>query len=434
MSRPIRFAFHFVALFSLAIGARPAHPEVSAPPAGPVIAITEVSVVPMHRPGVVPSQTVLIAGDRILRLGDSADVEVPADAIRIDGRGRYLMPALADLHVHLRDASEADLRAYLEAGVTTVREMNGREHLLTWRRRIEAGSLLGPRMFVASPTIGNWSSPREGFPTPETAAEAHARVQRFKNEGYDFIKVYSFVPAPIYRAILSAAAEVDIPVVGHVPLEIPLEEALALGQTSIEHLHPYVDAAMTPAARELDSKDMRAVFHAVDLDATALRELAAATREAGVWNCPTVTFFDRVLPVDFVKEPWGRPELRRLGAATRRQIVRALHDAGAPMILGTDSDAGDDLAPGVIHEEIANLVAAGLDPFEVLEMATTHAASFLGLEKSGAVASGFRADLILLECNPLERTDCLRRPVEVLARGHRVLLRPATAETDAVAP
>lgn len=388
-----------------------------------VVALVGFRVVPIEPPGVVEGWTVLVEGERIVALGPAAEVVVPDGARVIEGSGRFLLPGLVDCHVHLREAPPAALAEYLRAGVTTVRDMNGRPHLLAFRREVAEGRLTGPTLVVASPTLGNFSSPRDGYPTPETAAEATALVRRFAAEGYDWIKVWSFVPRPIFHALVDAARAEGLPIGGHPPLEIGIAEALRLD--SLEHLLGYVDAAMTPAARELDAADLRATFHAVEVFADLLPPLAAATRAAGTWSCPTVLFFDHNAPAERMRPAWDRPEVRRLGHDTRIRILAALREAGAPIAVGTDSDAGDDLPADAIHEELANYVEAGFTPFEALAAAIRGGAGLLGLEAEiGSLAAGKRADLLVVRCDPTVDLACLRRPEMVMARGRLLEVAP----------
>lgn len=381
-------------------------------------AFVNVTVLPMHGERVLPDQTVLVEGEHIVAVGTSGFISLPANATIIDGSGKTLLPGLIDGHIHLRHADSTGLMHYLRVGVTTAREMNGRPFILDWRDRIEAGTLLGPTLRVASPTIANWSSPREGYPTPETPAEADSTVRRFVEAGYDWIKVYSFIPPEIYHAVVDAAKRYDIPVGGHAPLSVPFDAALRM--KSLEHLLGYTDRLMTEDARRLDAQDFRGVFHAVEFDESRLPAMAEATQEAGVWSCPTIHFFDYNLPTPQARESWDRPELRALGHTNRLKIVRALHQAGARLLVCTDSDAGDDLRADVIYDEIEAMHEAGMTRYEVLRAATADAAHFLDERAVGTISVGKRADLLLAECNPLVDLTCLRRLDAVMSRGQMV--------------
>ena len=383
-------------------------------PESDALAFVNVTVLPMDGARVLSDQTVLVKAGRIVALGASDFVPVPAEAEIIDGSGKTLLPGLIDGHIHLRGADSTGLMRYVQVGITTARKMNGRPFILNWRDRIEEGQLLGPALVVASPTIANWSSPREGYLTPETPAEADSTVRRFVEAGYDWIKVYSFIPSEIYHAVVDAAERYGIPVGGHAPLSVSFDEALRM--RSLEHLLRYTDSLMTEEARRLDEQDFRGVFHAVEFDESGLPAMAEATRNAGVWSCPTIHFFDYNLPAPQAQESWERPELRAMGHENRLKIIRALHEAGARLLVCTDSDAGDDLSADAIYDEIEAMHEAGMTRYEVLRAATADAAEFLDESAVGTIAVGKRADLLLVECNPLNNLACLRELDIVLSR------------------
>ncbi len=385
------------------------------------IAIVGVAVLAMDSSPVRGDQTIVIAGERIEGLGPRAEIEVPAGAKVIDGRGRFLMPGLVDVHVHLRHAQPEALLDYLRVGITSAREMNGRPFLLEWRDRIEAGDLIGPALKVAAPTLGNFSSPREGYPTPETAEQAREAVRRFHSAGYDWIKVYSFLEREAFEGVMEEARRLDIPVGGHVPIQVGIDDALAAGLRSIEHLTEYVGGSLSADARALDESDFRSTFGAGEIDVERLESLVRTTRSAGVWNVPTLVWFDRHLPTPLAREAWDRSELRKEGARNRRWVVGKLHEHGASLAVGTDSDAGNDEPARAIYQEIAAMVEANLSHREVLRAATIGGARLLGVEEvTGSIEVGKRADLLLLGCDPLERIECIADPELVIVRGRIV--------------
>ncbi len=387
----------------------------------PRLALVGVRVLTMSEPPLLEDQTVLVAGERIESIGARERVEIPATARVIEGRGRVLMPGLIDAHIHLRDAQPSALVEYLRAGITTAREMNGRPFLLEWRDRIEAGELVGPTLRVAAPTLGNFSSPRDGYATPETDAEGRAAVARFHADGYDWIKVYSFLGREAFGGVMAEARRLRMPVGGHVPVAVGLEDALVSGMRSIEHLTEYVGSSLTEAARELDERDLRSIFGAGEIDDEALSRAARATVNAGIWNVPTLIWFDHRLPAPVAKEAWADPRLRRQGERNRRRVVGLLNELGAPLAIGTDSDAGTDEPASVIHDELAAMAEAGLGARAALYAATMGGARLLGLEAEvGSVEPGKRADLLILGCDPIESVGCTEKPELVIFRG-RVL-------------
>jgi imidazolonepropionase-like amidohydrolase len=287
----------------------------------------------------------------------------------------------------------------------------------------------------------------------ETAADAERSVAEQKAQGYDFLKVYGFLTLEAYNGIVAASRKHGMRVVGHVADQVGLRHALASGQASIEHLYGYIDALIpedTPPA-EIRSLGDRIVRQAQYADEANISRVVDWTCEAGAWNCVTllVNRMSGAARLSFDEELARRPEVRYLspghvsfwnpknnprnvapwsiereGAALQRTaelrklLVRALRDAGARLLLGTDTP-NPFVIPGFsVHEELALLVDAGLSPYEALRAATYAAADFLGaLDDFGTIAAGRRADLILTEANPLDDVANAARIAGVMARG-----------------
>ncbi len=359
-------------------------------------AFVNVTVIPMDRERVLPGQTVLVQGDRIIALGPAGRVAVPAGATRIAGRGRFLLPGLADMHVHLgyqntgKENIADILLALVANGVTTVRDMHSggpQSWQLALRRRVVAGELLGPRIYTA------------GDPDVSSPAAAAQSAVALKAAGHDFAKVNG--SELVYDSLVVAARRVGLPLGGH-----GLTGALRDRWASIEHLDGYVEktfecaapeprpdpvAARTPGPRPPEPPECASWSWATDstgrLNPARLRALAHATRQAGVWGCPTLAVWERTLP----------QALDRV-----LQVVKALHDAGAGLLLGTDMHSGAVFPGFAIHRELELLVEAGLTPYQALATGTRNVAAFLGtLDSTGTLAVGKRADLVLLRGNPL---------------------------------
>ncbi len=370
------------------------------------VAFLNVNLVAMTDGEVLPDQRVVVENGRIAAVGD---VPLPDSAIAIDAAGCYLMPGLADLHFHTEQGNRYmanDLFLFLANGVTTVRLMWGGSDALRLR-----AIAAGPRLIVASPGM---DGPGARYGALEaviaTPAQARTAVARYKREGYDYIKVYTALQLDAYRAIVEEAAAQEIRVVGHVPVAVGFEEALAARQYTVEHLHGF------------------------DLPVPAA-EIAAALREAGIWSIPTL----RVLHTTRDETPAleARPEMRYVSPRLRewfrdsrtygnskpnaerlemhRQAVRALRDAGARFAIGTDAGFRYTLPGFSIFEELQMMAEAGLTPYEVLRAATADAAECLALRhETGAVEPGKAADLLLLEANPLESVQNVRRQAGVM--------------------
>lgn len=407
----------------------------------PVTAFVGVHVVPMDRERFLPDRTVFVRGERIVRIGAANATEIPDGTRVIDGHGRYLMPGLADMHVHVW--TEGDLLLYVANGVTTIRNMSGAPLHLEWRERIAKGELLGPTLVTAGPIVDGNPPSWSRSAVVETAEQARAVVAEQKQAGYDFLKVYGNLSKEAYDATLAAARAHDMPVVGHVPTAVTLEHALLAGQRSIEHLSGY-ERALTGAT--LDAADVpyirRWALAWERMDRSRLANLARKTREAGAWVCPTLGVFDgRFAPREQAEAFLARPETRfvsplqlhqwrqapgdaelfrrhRASDANRRWVTKELWRTTGRVLLGTDT-ANPFLVPGFsIHGELRHLVEAGLTPYEALRAGTRNPAEFLGrLDEFGTVAEGLRADLILLEANPLEDVGNVRKCAGVMLRG-----------------
>jgi imidazolonepropionase-like amidohydrolase len=426
----------------------------------PPVAITGVSIVDVERGRLIGPRTVLIADGRIAAIDASSKVVIPEGAERIDGRGRFLIPGLADMHVHLfnnashRPPNTWSFPLYIANGVTAVREMAGVPASIgtvdAWRRSVADGSLVAPHV-VAAGVVAFGPSPEEAAHQVDLAADVRA----------DFIKVFSEISEPAWRAVLEAAQRRSLPVMGHVPAGVSAVAAAQAGQRSEEHLMQVFEACSTLeqsaleerrglAGAELVAKRDAAEARVLDAyDAPACDRAAAALKAAGEVQVPTLVL-DHVESKPRDASPssdprwkylraderarWQRlahdlaPDERAVGArrwAVARRIVAALHRANVPILAGTDAPMPGVYPGYALHEELELLVASGLSPTEGLQAATSAPAAFLGLsDEAGTVAVGKRADLVLLDADPLRDIRNTRRIEAVLLDG-RLLRRGA---------
>ncbi|HKE00502.1 MAG TPA: amidohydrolase family protein [Planctomycetota bacterium] len=433
-----------------------------APAAPRAVAIVDVTVVPMDRERALEHQTVVVRGGRIARVDAASAIPLGDDVERVDGRGKFLMPGLADMHVHTWSADDFPL--FLANGVTTVRNMFGAPVHLDWRRRVAEGELLGPTIVTAGPIVDGKPPVWPGSAVVESADQADAVVAEQKEAGYDFVKVYSKLTKPAYDAILAAAKKRGIPVDGHVPDAVGLDAAFASGQRSFEHLMLYGTAsASTHAASATSPPFVLDLYAWSRFDPAKAADAAKRTAAAGVWSCPTLIVMERWVSPEAGAKFLEAPEMRyvspflrgfwtqltgkrssssnpdlvdavRRGDAPRQKMTKALRDAGARLILGTDTGNPYVVSGFAVHQELRLLVGAGLTPFEALRAATAAPAEMLGTPAEfGTVAAGARADLVLLDANPLADVANAKAIAGVMARGRWLPRAELQATLDALA-
>lgn len=346
-----------------------------------------------------PDQYVWIEGDRIVAMGSGTPGAVPPGAEVVDLGDAWVVPGLIDMHVHM---GLDDGPAFLDRGITTVRQMWGGPGALSLREKAAEGEAL-PSMIVASPGVDGPGGPIPGAEVVRNAADVRLLAERLDGGGWDAIKVYQFLGLEAYRELTRLARQHGWTLVGHVPTTVDLVDALRDLHT-IEHLEGY-DRALVG--------DRRPGFASwADADTIDMPELAALTAAAGAWNVPTLVVAERVASKNMDAAAATRVSLRR------QSMVRALLAAGAGILVG--SDAGVPVSPPgeSFHDEIDALLASGLTSTEVLRAATSDAARALGLEgRIGSLRVGARADLVVLDANPLRVPATLRTPRAIVLRG-----------------
>lgn len=423
-----------------------------ATPDSSVLAFVNVNVVSMESDRVLPGQTVVVRDGEIAEVGPAGSVAVPPGAVTVDGSGKYLMPGLAEMHAHIPGATAPQqlindvMFLYVANGVTTIRGMLGAPNQLELREAAARRAIVSPTVIVGAPSLNGQSAP-----TPDSAARL---VSAHKAAGYDFLKLHPGITREVYDAIVEAARSERITFAGHVSNGVGLARTLEARQSTIDHLDGYLEAAVTPevhqrmAAGPVPFTEMVAAVEPARLAAWAAR-----TREAGTWNVPTMalweTFYSPDPPETFASRPemryaappmveaWVRqktnmaqnqknqgvtPEAAARYLGLRRAALKALADSGAPLLMGTDSPQVFSVPGFSLHNEIALLHSIGLTPFQILESGTRNVARYakddLGLDGSfGSVAPGNRADLILLEQNPLADARNVRNSAGVMVRG-----------------
>jgi imidazolonepropionase-like amidohydrolase len=357
------------------------------------LAIEHVTVLPMDRDTSLADHTILVQQDRITWIGRSNEARIPTGARRLDGRGAYLIPGLADMHVHIQRIE--NLREFVAAGITTVRNMRGEPKHVIWREQIAKGTLVGPTIFTTGPSLGQYRlNPDPRFVGLPSTADAENVVRQQAEAGYDMIKVIQRISVPVYERLVTVARAAKMPVVGHVLPGIGLDRSLSTGQVSLEH----VDGLRAQSRIVSLFGDGQKGF---DQDARAIAR-------AGAWV--------------------GTIASSRTGScAPPTEIVRrniaSLRRAKVKMLAGSDAGIGPVRSGSGLHCELATLVAAGLTPYEALATATVNAGAFARahLKRAqipfGTVTIGARADLVLLSVDPRADIEAIARPVGVVVRG-----------------
>jgi imidazolonepropionase-like amidohydrolase len=438
MTAPI--ARHRATILAVALAATLFIPSPSNRPAaqGSAAAFIGVNVLPMDKEAVLADQTVVVTDGKIASIAPSATAKVPAGAVKIDGKGKYLMPGLGELHAHIPGGNAADadvertLFLYVANGVTTIRGMLGHPRHLVYRERVAKGEVLGPRIYTSGPSFnGNTAK------TPEAAT---AMVIEQQKAGYDLLKIHPGVPRDAFDAMAAKADELRIPFAGHVPEAVGLTRALEAKYRSIDHLDGYVEA-LVPSATGSQTFGVNLVARA---DESRIPALVKATRAAGTWQVPTEILLVNWLNDEDPQVMATWPEMKYVAPqaltnwiaqkqgfvtkypqadrqkllALRRKIIKALHDGGVPFALGSDAPQTWNVPGFSAHRELGALVAAGLTPYQALKSGTANVGTYFGTQASvGTIAAGKRADLILLDANPLTNIANSSRIAGVMVSG-----------------
>lgn len=405
----------------------PAHAQDEVP-----LAIVGATVITMTAERLLSNYTVIVRGEVIAAVGPAAEVDVPANARRVDGAGLYLMPGLTDAHYHLYEPH--DLEVLLAHGVTTILNQSGAPLHLDLRDAIRAGSIAGPTIYTTGPQLKDEAHPvLDTERTVATVADARRLVEAHAAAGYDFVKPWSGFSREIYDVIAAEAEVRGIRLIGHVPRSVGLRGVAQAGQ-SIAHVEEFYskhfgrsinDAGIAEAVSIVAGGDI-----AVSTTLITYEMIARTVSEGlgGLLERPGRRLVDPVRQLmweaeynDYRRDRFMQrgPQHYRDALAFQQRIAKALHDAGVPLLAGTDAGFLPGIVPGQdLHRELELLVEAGLSPFEPLETATRNPGAFLEpQEPFGTVEVGTRADLMLLGANPLSDIGSVRSVVGIVSRG-----------------
>ena len=410
------------------------------------VAFVNARVIAMAGEGTVtPGATVLVRGERIVAVG--TDVELPEGATQVDAAGRYLLPGLGEMHGHVprpdepAQYTEDVLFLYVANGITTVRGMLGAEGQLELRRRANSSEIIAPTLYLAGPSFNGGS-----INSPEEAVE---KARRQKAEGWNLLKVHPGLTREEYDAMASTARELGIRFGGHVPADVGLMHAIDQGQETFDHVDGYVEYLWT-VNREV-------------LDEDALAYAIERTKEAGAWIVPTMALWEYIFGNPDLEVAEAYPELKYMPArvvnswinrtrrmqsnpnydpaarekliAWRMRVLGALHEAGARILMGTDAPQVFSVPGYSLHRELVRMVEAGMDPLAILVSGTVNVGEHFANEDTfGTVTPGARADLLLINDNPLEDVGHLSDVAGVMVRGRwlsREALDAGLAEIEA---
>ncbi len=411
------------------------------------IVFRDVNVIPMDRETVLEKQTVVVKGGKIVSVGEAGKARYGKNALVVPAAGKYLMPGLAEMHAHVPPVDDLEpmqevLTLFVANGITTIRGMLGHPRHLELRRKVNAGEILGPHFYTTGPSFNGNS-----VKTPEAAA---AMVRQQKDAGYDYLKLHPGLTRETFGALAETAKAVNIPFVGHVSYDVGVWRAIEAGYSSIDHLDGFVEG-MVPGIESVGEAEtgLFGMFVADRADTSRMGELMQKLKAARVWVVPTQALAERwFAPVEvaaFLNAPemiYVPPAQRQKWAeskqnlhadprydaakmlrfiALRRRLIAACARNGVGLLLGCDAPQVFNVPGFSTHQELEYLVAAGLSPYEALRTGTVNVAQYLGRSgDSGTIRAGNRADLVLLDGNPLGDIRNTRR-IEGVMIGDRWL-------------
>ena len=418
----------------------------AAQPSEPAIAFTNVTVIPLDRDRTLADHTVVIRGERIIAMTPSAAAKIPAGATRIDGRGKFLMPGMAEMHAHIpggQTATETDMQRTLllfaANGITTIRGMLGEPRHLPLRDAVEKGTLIGPTIFTSGVSFN--------ANTAKSADVAVKMVQDQKAAGYDFLKVHPGVPREVFDAMAAEANKQGISFSGHVPADVGLERALSAKFRSIDHIDGFFEYAVrADAPVDRNNPGFFGASFAAHLDPARLAKAIEETRRAGVWIVPTQglleTFMSMATPEElargpgveymppqqvaawtkqrqgFMAQPGFSRENNERFLQERRNLLKALHDAGVDIALGSDAVQTFSVPGFSIFNEMHAMARSGMQPYDIYVTGGPNVARFFHREKEvGTVTVGKIADLVLVDADPLGGVANFEKQTGTMLRG-----------------
>jgi hypothetical protein len=399
-----------------------------------VIDVTDGSVTVTH---------VVVQDDKISHLITSDKPHTWGEARVIPASGKFLLPGLAEMHAHIPSMEWNDpliaetLFLYLSNGVTTIRGMLGNPVHLELREKAKNREIISPRIFTSSPSLnGN---------TVRTPEEAKSQVQAYAAAGYDFLKLHPGIRLHVFDEIVKTANESGIPYAGHVSNLVRVRHALQSRYQTIDHVDGFIEGLVPDEAGVNPIENGFFGYNFTDLaDTSRIGELVKLSKDNSVWIVPTQALFDRWFSPTPANQLVEEAEMKYMSAETRKnwvnsknnltetsnydpdqwqrynqiryQLIKALHDNGQGLLLGSDAPQVFNVPGFSIHHELKGMLDAGLTPLEALQIGTINPATFFE-GNFGQIKEGMEADLILMDKNPLEDLNNLKNPAGVMARG-----------------
>lgn len=406
-----------------------------------ITAFVNVNVVTMEDDQVLEGRTVVVSDDRIVNIGAAGELDPPESAVIIDGADRYLIPGLAEMHAHVPGlddayAPEDVLFLYVSRGVTVARGMQGQPGQLALREKAKNKDFLSPTLYLAAPSLSGNSV--------NGADDARAKVNTYADEGWDLLKVHEGMTVEEYGAIAETAQERGIPFGGHVSDAVGLERAFASGQRTVDHLDNYLNyigAEDAPATPEMLEKAVSATgaSNAGVVPTMALWETFATSPE-GLSEYPELKYAPKPVIAQWksshenIVASIPNADAGRLTIENRRKLLKALSDGGVEILLGSDAPQIFSVPGFSIHREMTVMAEAGMSPYEILYAGTAApGAYFADKDAFGTITPGARADMILLEANPLDDIANAGAIAGVMLRGRWIAKSEIDARLDAIA-
>ena len=385
---------------------------------------SNVNVITMQSPDILPAMDVFIKNGKIEKINPHQASEVPG-YIKIDATGKYLMPGLSDMHVHFNSGNynRNALFLFIMNGITTARIMWGSNTHIELRDSIKAGKLLGPQLYVASAGFNGNTPLWPGTILTPTDDDLKQEVKKYADAGYDYIKVYGSLQEHQYDVLFDECKKNNIKPLGHLPNSLTLQKAISSRQYSIEHLGGFVN-------------HFNSTYN-FNPDGNEFKRMIKESKQAGIWFCPTMTVVDRstlkvpeyksdpnynYLPPDW--KSWYEEKIAQPITADpsaihqmRMVVLKKLFEQKANIIGGTDMGIRYIYPGSSLHDELVYFVEAGMTPYEALITVTKNAAAFFKINDIGTIAEGSRADLLLLEANPLDNIMNTRKIDGTMVNG-----------------